>query len=322
MNILITGCGGFIGYHLSNYFLQKGFPVYGIDNINNYYDIKLKLDRLKILKNYKLFSFKKLDINEKVKLNKFISNNKIEYIFNLAAQAGVRNSFSDPKKYETNNINGFNNLLEIAKDNQIKHIFTASTSSIYGNNKKFPLKEKYITNDQLSFYALTKKINEITARFYSDTFDIKITVLRFFTVYGPYGRPDMSLYKFVDAIFKNKTINLFNNGNHIRDFTYIDDVVKSIYEIFQSRNRIKNKFSVYNICSSNPHSLKKYLKLIEHFSKKKAKIKNLPLQQGDIYKTYGSNSQLYKLTKYKPDTKIETGIQNFIKWYKSYKNLN
>ena len=224
MKILITGCAGFIGYHLCKKLLKNNNIVFGIDNLNNYYDLKLKKDRLKNLKNKK-FLFYKIDIKNKKKLLKFVKIKKIDVIYHLAAQAGVRYSIFNPETYFDNNLKGFFNILETCRENKIKHLIFASTSSVYGKKEKFPAKETDNTDQPLSFYAASKKCNEIMAYSYSKIYNLKCTGVRFFTVYGPYGRPDMALYKFTKSIINRKKVNLFNKGHHTRDFTYIDDVV-------------------------------------------------------------------------------------------------
>ena len=228
MKILITGAAGFIGFHLSKKLLNEHYIVFGIDNLNNYYDVNLKKDRVSYLNKSKNFIFNKIDLSNKKKINKIIEQNKIKYIVHLAAQAGVRYSIDHPEFYFKNNLEGFFNILEIAKINKIKHLIFASTSSVYGNNSKFPLTEQMNTDQPLSFYAATKKSNEVMAYSYSNIYKLPSTALRFFTVYGPYGRPDMSLFKFTKAILSNKKISFFNSGDHIRDFTYVDDIVDGV----------------------------------------------------------------------------------------------
>ena len=243
-----------------------------------------------------------------------------DLIINLAAQAGVRYSINNPDEYFNSNIKGFYNLLELVKSKDIKHLMFASTSSVYGNQKLFPISENANTDYPESFYAASKKINEVMAYSYSNIFKIPITALRFFTVYGPYGRPDMALFKFVKCIINNKSIKLFNNGNHYRDFTYIDDVVNNIFLLISKAPTKKdNYYQNINICGSNPQSLKKYLNLIKkNLNKNKIKISNLPMQLGDVYKTYGNNKNLLKKNKYKSFSNIEEGIKKFIDWYKNF----
>ena len=264
--ILITGCLGFIGYHISLKLVNNPkYIIFGIDNINDYYDVQLKKDRLKNLKiSSNKFKFKKIDIRNYSKLELLFKENKIQYIIHLAAQAGVRSSIDSPRIYLENNITGFFNVLEVSQKFRIKHLIFASTSSVYGDAKSFPLTEKHNTDRPLSFYAATKKSNEVMAYSYSNIHKIPITGLRFFTVYGPYGRPDMSLFKFTKGIINRSFISLFNKGNHIRDFTYINDVVDGILLIINKPPSSSIPFDIFNLASGNPKSLKYFLAIIEN----------------------------------------------------------
>tara|TARA_B100000787_G_scaffold169367_1_gene160370 strand:+ start:1685 stop:2653 length:969 start_codon:yes stop_codon:yes gene_type:complete len=320
MNVLVTGCAGFIGFHLTLKLLNK-YNVFGVDNLNDYYDPTIKNDRLSKLKKEKNFRFYKLDISNLNSLKKIIYKNKIKYIVHLAAQAGVRYSIDHPEKYVSSNLVGFFNVLEVARIFKIKHMIFASTSSVYGNNKKFPLKEDYDTDKPLSFYAATKKSNEVMAHSYSNIYKLPCTGLRFFTVYGPMGRPDMSLYKFSNAIIKNKKIELYNKGNHYRDFTYVDDVVISISKLLTKPSKNQIPYDIFNIGSSKPYYLKKFLSLIEENLSKKAMVKFLKIQQGDVHKTHADVSKLKEKIKYSPKTDIRLGIKLFIDWYKAYYRL-
>ena len=316
MNILVTGCAGFIGFHLSSYLLKKNINVIGIDNINDYYDVNLKKNRLKLLKIYKNFSFNKFDLINKKKLDLIVKKHQIKIIIHLAAQAGVRYSIINPNSYYKNNLEVFFNILEISRINKIKHLIYASTSSVYGDNNNFPLKEIENTSRPLSFYAATKKSNEVMAHSYSEIYKLKVTGLRFFTVYGPYGRPDMALYKFAKSIYDNKQVELFNKGNHIRDFTYIDDIIESIYKILNKKN---NKlYNIINIGNGNPVNLINFIKEIENYIGKKLKFKKINIQKGDVYKTHASITKLYKLINFKPKTSTKTGIKKFLDWYNQY----
>ncbi len=323
MKILITGCCGFIGYHLCLKLLKKkNIKIYGIDNLNSYYDINLKKKRLSILKKSpKNFIFNKIDISKYNNLYKIFKKHKYDIVINLAAQAGVRYSIKNPLNYFESNIIGFFNVLELSRIFKIKHFIFASTSSVYGDSNKFPLKENQKTDKPLSFYAASKKTNEILAYSYSNIYKLHCTGLRFFTVYGPYGRPDMALYLFTKAIVDSKKVNLFNNGNHVRDYTYIDDVVKSVEKIMMKKPDKKVPYSVYNVASSRPKKLKEFLKNIEKTIGKKAKINYLNMQQGDVYKTHGSTTKLVNKIKYRPQTKLSEGIERFVKWYKKYHNI-
>ena len=319
MKILVTGCAGFIGFHLCLKLLKnKNLKIFGIDNLNNYYDKKLKLLRLSIIKKNKNFYFTKLDIRKKNLLSNDFKKNNYDYVIHLAAQAGVRYSIENPTTYFENNLEGFFNILDNSRLRNVKHFLFASTSSVYGNNKKFPLKEDFKTEEPLSFYAATKKSNEVIAYSYSNIFNMPCTALRFFTAYGPYGRPDMSLFKFTKLITENKKIDLFNSGNHIRDFTYVDDIVDGIFGIINKPSKESIPYNCFNIGGGKPNKLKLFLKNIENNLNKKAKIKNLPLQLGDVKKTHSSINKLYKYSSYQPKTNIKKGIKNFINWYKNY----
>ena len=322
MSILITGAAGFIGYHLSKKILNKNTEVIGIDNINNYYDINLKKNRIKELKKNKKFLFYKIDICEYKKLNDIIKKNKIKYIIHLAAQAGVRYSIKDPRTYFKSNLEGFFNVLEISRHNNIKHLIYASTSSVYGDSKKFPLSEINRTDKPLSFYAATKKSNEVMAHSYSYIYKLPCTGVRFFTVYGPFGRPDMALFKFTKNILNNHPIELYNNGNHFRDFTYVDDIVDGIYSLIKKQSKKSIPYEIFNIGNGTPKKLLDYLKHIENNLNKISKTKKLPLQVGDIVKTHSNINKLKKYTSYKPKTNIKIGISRFIEWYKDYYRTN
>lgn len=320
--ILITGSAGFIGFHLCKDLIRnKNLSLIGIDNINNYYDVKLKKERINILKNLGTnFKFIKIDLNS-VKIKHLFFKEKFDVVIHLAAQAGVRYSISNPEAYVVNNLNGFFNIINQSSKNKIKHFIFASTSSVYGDNSKFPLKEHYNTNKPLTFYAATKKSNEVMAYSYSNIHKLPATGLRFFTVYGPYGRPDMALFKFANSILKNKFLTMFNYGKHKRDFTYIDDVTNAIKKIISKPSREKIPFQLFNIASSSPENLKKFLRYIENRLEKKAKIKYLPLQKGDIYQTFGDTSKLKKKINFKIKTSLEDGIKKYVNWFlKKYKS--
>jgi len=314
--ILITGSAGFIGFHLcKNLMENKNLLLVGIDNINNYYDVKLKKERIKILNNLSgNFKFIKIDLNSK-KITKLFVKEKFDVVIHLAAQAGVRYSITNPEAYVKNNLNGFFNILNSSSKYKVKHFIFASTSSVYGDNTKFPLKENYNTDQPLTFYAATKKSNEVMAYSYSHIHKLPSTGLRFFTVYGPYGRPDMALFKFANSILKNKFLNMYNFGKHKRDFTYIDDVCDAIKKIIFKPSKEKIPFQIFNVASSSPENLKKFLKLIEKQLNKKAKIKYLPLQLGDIYQTFGDTTKLKKVINFKIKTSLENGIKKYINWF-------
>ncbi len=328
--ILITGCAGFIGYHCAIKFLKKKFFVVGLDNLNNYYSVKLKRDRLKNIKN-KNFIFYKKSLNNKIFLEKLFKKYNFTYVLNLAAQAGVRYSIQNPHTYIENNINGFVNLIELSKKNNINHFVYASSSSVYGmNDSKKPFSVKKSANHPLAVYGASKRANELLAHSYSYLFRLPTTGLRYFTVYGPWGRPDMALYKFVSNILRSKKIELFNYGNHIRDFTYVDDVVELTYravlKIPKSSKYInemssKAPWRIYNICSSKPVHLKKFVKEISNNINKKISVKNLVMQKGDVEKTHGDNKITIKELNYRPKYTIKKGIQNFVTWYTNYHKI-
>jgi UDP-glucuronate 4-epimerase len=324
MKILVTGCAGFIGFHLTNTLLKnKKNTVIGIDSINDYYDQKLKKYRIKVLKkkNNKKFKFFKYDLKNNVLLNKIFNKDKIQVVIHLAGQAGVRYSFINPRSYLDNNLISFFNIIEASRKNKVKHFLFASTSSVYGDAKKFPVKENDSTDSPLSFYAATKKSNEVMAHSYSSMFKLKCTALRFFTVYGPLGRPDMALFKFTKNILAGKKIDLFNHGKHHRDFTYVDDIIQLIIKLISKPSKSKVPYDVFNLGNGKSRQLKDYLNAIEKKLNKKS-IKNfLQLQKGDVFKTHASTLKVYKKTKYKPKTTIEKGISHFIDWYKNFLNV-
>ncbi|MDC0532132.1 NAD-dependent epimerase/dehydratase family protein [Candidatus Pelagibacter ubique] len=317
--ILLTGCAGFIGFHTTKKLCDKNIFVIGVDNLDSYYDVELKKERIKFLKKYykNKFKFLNLDINDLKILNK-IKNNKIDYIIHLAAQAGVRHSIKNPDKYFDNNIKGFYNMLKAAVDKKVKHFIYASSSSVYGNNDSYPSKEINNTDKPLSFYAASKKCNEVMAYSFSNIYKIPTTGLRFFTVFGPYGRPDMALFKFTKKIINNKSIDLFNNGNHVRDFTYIDDIVNGIYKILTKIPKTDIPYEIINIGSGKPRTLNYFLKIIEKVLNKKSKKKYLEYQKGDVLKTSADISKLKKKINFKTNINFEDGIKNFIKWYKKF----
>ena len=316
MKILVTGAAGFIGYHLCKKLLTGNNYVYGIDNINNYYDVNLKNDRIKILKKNNNFFFYKKDLQQFNWLTKNFSSNNYDVVIHLAAQAGVRYSLENPKTYLDNNINVFFNILELTKKFKIKHLLYASTSSVYGNSKKFPLKEDYPTDKPLSFYAATKKCNEIMAETYSNLYNFQCSGLRFFTVYGDYGRPDMALFKFTKAILNNKKIDLYNKGEHYRDFTYVDDVVYCISKLISKKHKINHE--IFNIGNSNPQYLMKFISIIEENLSLKAKYKKMNKQIGDVEKNHANINKITKLIGANKKINIHEGIKKFINWYKGY----
>ena len=316
--ILITGVAGFIGYHVADRILKHYKKVIGIDNLNNYYDTNLKKDRLQNLKKKykKKFQFIKLDIKNRKKIDNLFKKYKIQIVIHLAAQAGVRYSIYKPSVYLESNINGFYNVIEAAKNHKIKHFIFASSSSVYGDQKIYPIKETDDTSKPLSFYAATKKTNEILSHSYSKIYKLNVTCLRLFTVYGPYGRPDMAPYKFTKSAFEKKNISIFNKGKHERDFTYVTDVSNAVYRLINKRP--KNYFQTINVCSSKTIKLMEFIKLVEKITKKKIIKRYLKKQKGDVVKTYGQNNKLKKITGINKFVSIKDGMQKFVNWYVKY----
>tara|TARA_B100000787_G_C16197757_1_gene302187 strand:+ start:2285 stop:3262 length:978 start_codon:yes stop_codon:yes gene_type:complete len=323
MKILITGTAGFIGFHLCLKLLELNHQIIGIDNLNDYYDTKLKKDRLKLIKDFaknknKKFQFINTDISKTQKMENIFSSNKFSIVFHLAAQAGVRFSIKNPDQYYQSNIKGFYNILDLSRQFKINHLFFASSSSVYGNNTDLPSKETSNTDRPISFYAATKKTNEVMAYSYSAIYKLPTTALRFFTVYGPYGRPDMSLYNFCNNIIKGKSINVYNHGKHMRDFTYIDDVIKILVELKKSTPKGDVPYQCLNIANSKPIKIMDYIKLISKVLKKDVKIKYLNLQKGDVKKTHASNKLIKsKIVKFKA-TKLEEGLKKYFEWFLKY----
>ncbi|MDA7767924.1 GDP-mannose 4,6-dehydratase [Candidatus Pelagibacter sp.] len=329
--ILITGSSGFIGFSLALNLLKKGHKILGYDSINDYYDVNLKLSRNKILNKFKNFSLIKGELEDQKKLNKNVLNFKPEIIIHLAAQAGVRYSLDAPRKYLSSNIIGTFNIIEIAHKIKAKHLLIASSSSVYGTNKQSAFKETDKTDAQLSIYAATKKSTESIAHSYSSLWKIPITMLRFFTVYGPWGRPDMAYFKFTNAIIKNKKIDVYNSGEMYRDFTYIDDVTKSIELLINkapSQNKKRNykndslssvaPFRIINIGNQKKVYLKDFISALEKKLGKKANKNNMSMQKGDVKRTLSNTNLLHQIIRYKPKIDYITGISAFINWYKKY----
>ena len=319
-NYLITGCAGFIGFHLCKDLLKNiNNNVFGIDDINDYYDKKLKTDRIKILNKEKnKFNFYKFDISENKILEKNFRKNKYDVVIHLAAQAGVRYSVLKPDIYIKSNINGFYNILLNCKTFNINHLIYASSSSVYGNENSMPLSESKNTSCPISLYAATKKNNEVMAYSFSNIYKLPTTGLRLFTVYGPYGRPDMALHTFVNSIKNDKTIYLNNFGKHTRDFTYIDDVVTSIKKLIKKPSKRTIPSEIINIGSNKPKKLIYFLNLIEKHVNKKAKVKYRPIQVGDVKNTHADIKKLVSVTNFKPKISLDVGIKKFVKWYDNY----
>ena len=337
MKILITGAAGFIGFHLCRSLLNQGLEVVGIDNLNDYYSVELKNARLNLLKiigqeNNNSFNFYKEFLENKEGISKIFEKHKPNVVVNLAAQAGVRYSITNPDSYIQSNLVGFANILESSRKNEIKNLIYASSSSVYGGNEKFPFNEDDSVDHPVSLYAATKKANELMAHTYSHLYNIPSIGLRFFTVYGPWGRPDMALFLFTQSILSGKPIKVFNNGDMIRDFTYIDDIVDSIVCLIK-KPAVKNNnfdkakpksssswapFKIFNIGNSNPISLMSYIEAIENELGIKAIKDFLPMQPGDVRQTVSNCDALEKWTGIKPNTKIEYGVKKFVEWYKYF----
>ena len=335
MKVFVTGSSGFIGFHLSKKLLEKGHSVKGFDSMNKYYDVKIKKARLKILKKYKKFSFTKNKLENKKILTDSILRFKPTVIIHLAAQAGVRYSIENPKAYMNSNITGTYNIIELAKKINIKHLIIASSSSVYGANKKLPFTEIDKTDTQLSIYAATKKSTESIAHSYSNIWKIRITMLRFFTVYGPWGRPDMALFKFTKGIINKKKIDIYNHGKMYRDFTFIDDIVNGITSLINSApnlnqlGKIRNDslspvapFRVLNIGNTKKVFLLDFINELEKQLGKKAIRNYMEMQKGDVKITVSSTRLLRKIINYNPKTNYKTGIKKFLEWYLFYYKIN
>lgn len=340
MKILVTGTAGFIGYHLARKLLNRGDEVVGLDNINDYYDVNLKYARLNELgilkeeiienelissKTYPKHKFIKMDLSNTENIYKLFETEKFDAVCNLAAQAGVRYSLENPHAYINSNIVGFTNILEACRHNDVKNLCYASSSSVYGLNKSQPFKTTDKTDTPISLYAATKKSNELMAHTYSHLFGISTTGLRFFTVYGPWGRPDMAPMLFTNAILNNKEIKVFNHGNMSRDFTYIDDIVDGIIKVIDNPVKTKSNlapYKIYNIGNNSPIQLLDFIETLEKSIGLEAKKNFLPMQDGDVESTYADVEDLIKDFNYKPNTKLADGIEEFVKWYKDFYGEN
>ena len=334
MKVILTGCAGFIGFHLAKKYLDMKFTVIGVDNLNSYYSKKLKKDRLEQLFKHKKkrnFFFYKTSIDDFKALKKIFIKHKPSIVVNMAAQAGVRHSLNKPLDYVKSNLIGFSNILILAKEFKVKHFIYASTSSVYGNSPKNVLTETDNVDHPIQFYAATKRSNELMAHAYSSLYKMPTTGLRFFTVYGPWGRPDMALFLFTKNILNKEPIFVFNNGNHVRDFTFVDDITDGVYKV--TKNKFINKtskndlsesfcpFIILNIGNNNPVPLMRYINILESELGVKSKKIYKPLQKGDIKKTNASIKKIKNLYNYKSKTKIEKGIKKFVNWYREYFNV-
>ena len=332
MKILVTGAAGFIGYHVSKQLCERGYDVAGIDNLNDYYDVSLKEARLEQLASLNNFQFKKLDIAHQDELKNFYSEFRPNKVIHLAAQAGVRYSIENPMAYVSANLVGFMNILENCRHFQVEHLVYASSSSVYGANKKMPFSVHDNVDHPVSFYAATKKSNELMAHSYSHLYGLPCTGLRFFTVYGPWGRPDMALFIFTKKILAGEPIDVFNFGNHRRDFTYIDDIVDGVIRVTEKNPQPDENWSgmnpdpgtssapyrICNIGSNNPVSLEDFIEIIEKHLGKKAKRSLRPMALGDVRETYADIDDLKREFGFSPSTRLDKGIKNFVDWYQDF----
>ena len=336
MEILITGAAGFIGFYAAKKLLEKGHSVIGVDNVNDYYDIKLKYARLNqlgvcvntinynqpiISSLYERFRFIKLNLEDRESIETLFKSEHFDIVLNLAAQAGVRYSIENPYTYVQSNIVGFLNILECCRNNNVKHFVYASSSSVYGKNAKVPFSEDDRVDTPVSLYAVTKKADELMAYTYTTLYGFSTTGLRFFTVYGPLGRPDMAPMLFANAILKGEPIKVFNNGDLSRDFTFIDDIVEGLVRVVEGNTQGDAQARVYNIGCGRPTKLMDFIHTLEDAIGKKAEMRLLPMQQGDVYQTYADTSKLEKDFGYKPNTQLKDGIENFVKWFKMFYEL-
>ena len=336
MKILVTGAAGFIGFHLCKKLINLGHDVIGLDNINNYYNVNLKKARLnelginnislnKIINSIKYpdnFKFIKINLEDPKKLDYLFKENKFDMVCNLAAQAGVRYSIENPMLYLESNVVGFLNLLECMRKYGVNNLFYASSSSVYGNSNKTPFEETDIVDKPISLYAATKKTNELMAYTYSHLFDINTTGFRFFTVYGPWGRPDMAMFLFTDAIIKGLPISVFNNGDLSRDFTYIDDIIDGIIQTIFKPIKANNNYQIFNIGNNKPIKVTKFIEAIEEVLGKKAIKVMLPMQAGDVNQTWASVEKLKKHVSYEPKYSVKEGVFHFVDWFIKYNNIN
>ena len=330
--VLITGAAGFIGFHLTQKLCAMGYQVVGIDNLNDYYDVNLKKDRLEILQSQEVFSFHKMELEDKASVDALFAQERFDYVVNLAAQAGVRYSLENPYAYINANVTGFLNILEGCRHFPVKHLVYASSSSVYGANTQMPFSTHHTVDHPVSLYAATKKSNELMAHTYAHLYDLPTTGLRFFTVYGPYGRPDMALFLFTKAILDGQPINVFNNGEMRRDFTYVDDIVEGVARLLPHVAQPNPQWNgddpdtatsyapyrLYNIGNNSPVKLLDFIEAIEESLGKNAEKNFMPLQDGDVPATYADVDDLMQAVDFKPATELRVGVQNFVDWYKQY----
>lgn len=318
MKILVTGVAGFIGFHLAKKLLESGNQVYGVDNLNDYYDVGLKQARLEQLLPYSQFIFEYLDLSDRSSTANLFASGDFEVVVHLAAQAGVRYSLENPHAYVDSNLVGFTNILEGCRHSAVQHLIFASSSSIYGKNTQVPFSVGDRVDTPVSLYAATKKANELMAHAYSHLYQIPTTGLRFFTVYGPWGRPDMAYYKFVQAIAEDRPIDVYNYGKMMRDFTYIDDVVTGIVKLIPQRTKLLPPYKIYNLGNNNPVELQEFIAIIETLMGKLAQKNFLPMQPGDVVATYADIEESMNDFNFKPATPIAHGLASFVNWYRAY----
>jgi len=329
--VLVTGCAGFIGFHVAKRLLKDGYGVIGVDNVNDYYDIGLKESRLELLEQFEQFEFYRESIENSDAIQDIFHKHKFQHVIHLAAQAGVRYSLVNPRAYIDANIVGFLNILEGCRHTQVKHLIYASSSSVYGGNKETPFKTSHNVDHPVSLYAATKKANELMAHTYSHLYQIPTTGLRFFTVYGPWGRPDMALFLFTKAILDDEPIQVFNYGQMVRDFTYVDDIVEAIIRLVPFIPQPNDQwgegcdcstsfapYKIYNIGNHQPIQLETFIDVLEDKLHKKAKREYMPIQPGDVTKTFSDVKDLERDIGFKPETKVEDGVEAFVKWYRWY----
>lgn len=334
MKFLITGAAGFIGFHVSQRLLEAGHEVTGIDNLNDYYEVTLKEARLAQIKS-SLFTFKKIDLADRIAMEQLFSESKFDRVIHLAAQAGVRYSIENPHAYAESNLMGHLNILEGCRHNKVKHLLYASSSSVYGLNRKMPFSTEDSVDHPVSLYAATKKANELMSHTYSHLYGLPTTGLRFFTVYGPWGRPDMALFKFTKAMIAGKSIDVYNYGKMKRDFTYIDDIAEAIVRLQDVIPQVDTEWTVengspatssapyrvYNIGNSSPVELMDYITALEEALGIEAEKNMMPIQAGDVLETSADTQALYEVIGFKPETSVKKGVANFVEWYKQYYNV-
>lgn len=330
--ILVTGVAGFIGFHLSKRLLSDGYRVLGIDCVNDYYDVQLKEDRLRLLREYDGFHFEKFNLMDRERVFSCFQQHAFRQVINLAAQAGVRHSLTHPQDYIDFNLTAFLNVLEACRNFGVEHLIYASSSSVYGANTLLPFSVKQNTDHPVSLYAVSKKANELMAHAYSYNYDIPVTGLRFFSAYGTWGRPDMALFIFMKKILNEETIDVYNHGHMRRDFTYIDDIVECIMRLIPKVPVLnpewnaadpdpsvsKARYRLFNVGNNSPVQLMHFIRTIERELGKQARINYLPIQTGDVPESYADATELYELINYRPSTSVEEGIHNFVKWYREY----